>query len=84
MIVASDARRAFQAALREHRKAAGLSHRLLGLTLGMTRQNVAELETSGRDPTLSTAERVAAAFGYDLHAFLTAGKEYLDKQGVGD
>lgn len=74
---------AFQAALREHRKAAGLSQGGLASQLSMTRQNVAELESSGRDPTLGTAERIAASFGYSLAEFLESGKEVLDKNREG-
>lgn len=72
--------RAFQASLRHHREATGLSQERMAQSLGMTRQNYAELEGSGRAPTIVTAERLAQHFGASLQQFLDTGKEVLDKE----
>jgi DNA-binding XRE family transcriptional regulator len=65
-----DVLRRFQVSLRRHRQNAGMSAADLGAVLGVKRQHVLRMETGTHVPLLTTAHRVAAAFGEDLGTFL--------------
>ena len=56
----------FAARLKHLREAAGLSIYALAYRCGISRQHLGRLETGQRQPTLDTAQRIAAALGLRL------------------
>lgn len=75
---------AFQAAMKEHRKAAGLTHKQMGEVLGVSRQQVGHTESLRDVPTLVTADRVASFFGKSLADFLHSGNVTLAQSSGSD
>lgn len=63
----------FQAALRHHRQAAGLSLRAMAAQMEQPWQNLQRMETGPHVPRLTTAVLIAQFFGKDISAFLEDG-----------
>lgn len=59
----------FAARLRRLRERAGLTQEALAACLGVTRQAVARWESGTREPSLATAELLAAALGKKLRVW---------------
>ena len=57
--------------LKSLRKAAGLTLEQLGERVGMRHQNIARLESGGREPSWDTVKRLAKALNVSTDEFVT-------------